>query len=88
MQIEHKISLQMEHSAQVPPQLMISRVSPDMIHGQVIWNDTNAMKSYAQLGCIRLQTGTINLASTLPDVISTSVLTLPLTNIRAGDGLS
>ena len=59
MQIEHKLSLQMEHSTQVPPQLMTSQVSPDMIPGLVIWKDTNAMKSYAQFGCIRLQTGAI-----------------------------
>ena len=57
MQIEHKLSWQMEHLTEVPPQLMISQVSPDRIPGLVIWKDINAR--YAQLGCVRLQTGAI-----------------------------
>ena len=36
MQIEHKLSSQMEHSTEVPLLLMISRVSPDTIPGLVI----------------------------------------------------
>ena len=99
MQIEHRLSSQMEHSTEVPLQLMISQVSPDRIPGLVIWKDINAR--YAQLGCVRLQTGAIinqhqpHEASALPDVISTLILKPPrpplpphLTNIMAGDGLS
>ena len=48
MQTEHKLSWQMEHSTEVPLQLMISQVSPDTIPGLVIWKDSNAMTSYVE----------------------------------------